>query len=323
MELIYFSLIKRLRRPLLMFCLVIAFNLHAQKDTLSLLHISDTHLMFNLENYDTDIVHHREHTRGYKGGNVRFEKFMQTAPIETGSDMIIATGDLIDFFSATTTEGEAQEYQVEQFARLLDDYPQPLLLTLGNHDIFSYNWGKNKVIPNQLETGRARATWIRNFDCFRDGTYYSRTFEVGKTNYRLIFLDNSFYRFKKEENMVNPYIDKPQLHWLKDQLNKTENEIVIILMHLQLTEESALPESNNELYAALSEASSVKLILAGHFHKGSVKKFPTGNDHEIVQVGTDALVNSADNWRLIHLTEDDILVSSMGTKDNQLSIPVK
>lgn len=323
MKFIYFSLIKKLRKPLLAFCLVIAFNIHAQKDTLTLLHITDTHQMFNLENYDKDIVHHREYTRGYKDGNLNFKHFMENTPEQTGSDMIVATGDLIDFFSSTTPQGEDLEYQVEEFARLLDVYHNPLFLTLGNHDIFSYIWGENKVIPNQLQAERARATWIRNFDCFRDGTYYSRTFEVGKTNYRLIFLDNSFYRFKKEENMVNPYIDKPQLHWLKDQLNKTENEIVIILMHLQLTEESALPESNNELYAALSEASFVKLILAGHFHKGSVKKFPTGNDHEIVQVGTDALVNSADNWRLIHLTEDDILVSSMGTKDNQLSIPVK
>lgn len=322
MELIILSF-KKLKAALLIFSIGIAFTIQAQKDTLSFLHITDMHLMFNLENYDTDIVHHREHIRGYEGANKRFDHFMQTAPGKTGSDMIIATGDMIDFFSSTTAQGETLEYQIEQFARLLDNYRQPILLTLGNHDIFSYIWGKNKVIPDQLQTGRARATWIRNFDCFRDGTYYSRTFEVGETKYRLIFLDNSFYRFKKNENMVNPYIDKPQLHWLKDQLNKSENETTIILMHLQLTDESVLPESNNELYAALADASSVKLILAGHLHKGFIKKFPIGNDHEIIQVGTNALVNDANNWRLINLSEDSILVSSIGSIDNEIVIPVK
>lgn len=318
-----FNSSRKLKTVMLIFCLTIVLNVLAQKDTLSFLHITDMHLMFNLENYDTDIVHHREYTRGYKGTNQKFDQFMQTTPDKTGSNMIIATGDMIDFFSSTTAEGETLEYQVEQFARLLDNYHHPLLLTLGNHDIFSYIWGKNKVIPDQLLTGSARAAWIRNFDCFRDGTYYSRIFEIGKTNYRLIFLDNSFYRFKKEENMVNPYIDKPQLHWLKDQLNKSENEIAIILMHLPFTDESTLAESNNDLYTALSGESSVKLILAGHFHKGSVNKFPVGNNHEIIQVGTDALVNDANNWRLINLTENNIIVSSTGSTDNELIIPVE
>lgn len=316
----YSSSILRFKIALIAICISITFSVYTQKDTLSLLHITDTHLMFNLENYDAEIVNHRENTRGYKGGNYRFERFMQTTPEATGSNMIVATGDLIDFFSATNVAGRSQAYQVEQFARFLDNYPQPLLLTLGNHDVFSYIWGKGRVIPNQLDAERARAAWIRNFDCFREGTYYSRTVEVGEANYRFIFLDNSYYRFKKEENVVNPYIDKPQLHWLKNQLNKSDNETAIIFMHLPLTDKSVLPESNNKLYEVLSNEPSVKLILAGHRHRARVKSFKGEGSNEIIQVETAALVRDENNWRHIYLTEDSILVSSMGKMDKEITV---
>lgn len=295
----------------------------AQKDTLSFLHITDLHTMFNLENYNPEIVKHREYTRGYKNANSFFEQFIQSIPEKTNADLVIATGDMIDFFDAKTPSGRTLEFQVEQFARLLDGYHFPIFLTLGNHDIFSYSWGKDKVIPDQLQTGCAKATWIRNFDCFRKGTYYSQVYEIGKTTYRLIFLDNGFYQFRNDENMVNPYIDKPQLHWLKAELNESEEDIEIILMHIPFTEKSSLPESANELYEELTQSPSVKLILAGHFHKGEVVRFSVGAHNEMVQVGTDALVNTPENWRLVRLTENNILVSATGKTENELEIAVK
>lgn len=291
-------------------------------DTLSFLHITDMHLMFNLENYDRDIVYHREYTRNYKEGNSLFNQFMKTVPDQTGSDMIIATGDIIDFYDAKTKEGNVFAYQVEPFARFINGYHRPFYMTLGNHDIFSYDWGKNRVIPNQLQAGQARAACIRNFDCFRDGTYYSQVYEIGETTYRLIFLDNSYYQFNKDEGVVNPYIDKSQLHWLRAELNALEDDVEIILMHIPFTEKSALPESANELFAAIIEDTSVRLILAGHHHRGAVMHFQQANGNEIVQVETGALVSGVDNWRLIRLTEKNILVSLMGETGDELVIPV-
>ncbi|MBF6629385.1 MAG: metallophosphoesterase [Proteiniphilum sp.] len=296
---------------------------YAQKDTLSFLHITDSHVMFNLENYNKDIVHHREYTRDYKEANNRFRQFMESTPLQTGADMIIATGDMIDFYDAETAGGNVLAYQIEQFARFLGQFDYPLYMTLGNHDVFSYNWGKGRVVPNQLKTGAARASWIRTFDCFRDGTYYSRIYQIGETTYRLIFLDNAYYQFKKAENVVNPYIDKPQLHWLKAELNASQEDVEIILMHVPFTEQSAFPESNNELYAALTAVPSVRLILAGHYHKGAIMPFPVAEGNEMIQVGTDALVAGAEKWRLIRLTEKEILVSSMGTKESERTISVK
>lgn len=313
----------RIRFSIILICLLIAGSLSAQRDTLSFLHITDMHLMFNLKNYDPDIVHHREYIRNYKESNNLFRQFMETTPHQTGSDMVIATGDLIDFFDSKTAGGNILAYQVELFARFIDEFHHPVYFTLGNHDIFSYEWGKKKVIPHQLQAGRARAAWIRNFDCFRDGTYYSRTYQIGETTYRLIFLDNSFYRFKKEEKMVNPYIDKPQLHWLQAELNASENDVEIILMHIPFAQESALPESSNELYAALTSVPSVRLILAGHYHRGEIMQFQSANGKQIMQVGTDALVSGADKWRQVLLTEKNILVSLVGTTQSELVIPVQ
>ncbi|MBF6629386.1 MAG: metallophosphoesterase [Proteiniphilum sp.] len=293
---------------------------YAQRDTLSFLHITDSHMMFNLENYNKDIVLHREYTKDFKEGNNRFRQFMETTPLQTGADMIIVTGDMIDFYDAETAGGDALAYQIEQFARFLGQFDYPLYMTLGNHDVFSYNWGKGRVVPNQLKTGAARASWIRTFDCFRDGTYYSRIYQIGETTYRLIFLDNAYYQFKKAENVVNPYIDKPQLHWLKAELNASQEDVEIILMHVPFTEQSALPESNNELYAALTSVPSVRLILAGHYHKGTVMEFPVSGDNKITQVGTDALVGGSENWRLIRLTEEEIQVSLIGREEDEVKI---
>lgn len=323
MKFICFKPKEQLRLVLLVVVLTLGGVVHAQKDTLSFLHITDMHLLFNMENYDSDVVHHREVTRNYKEANSTFEQFMKHIPDKTGSDMIIATGDMIDFHDSPTTEGNVVANQVELFASFMGRYHEPFSMILGNHDTFSYQWGKNKVIPNQLKQGTARAAWIRNFDCFRDGTYYSRNYQVGATTYRLIFLDNSFYRFRKEEMIVNPYIDKPQLHWLQAELDASDDDVEIILMHIPFTEASALPASNNELYAALSSVPSVRMIFTGHFHKGAVTRFPSADKREIVQVGTDALVSGADRWRLVRLTEDHIMVSGMGETANELVIPTK
>jgi 3',5'-cyclic AMP phosphodiesterase CpdA len=279
--------------------------------------------MFNTQNYDQDIVQARKNKKNYKESNNTFKQFMATIPEQTSCDMIIVTGDLVDFFDAKTGQGNRFAYHVEQFANFIKEFHYPIYLTLGNHDMFSYNWNGEKVVANQLQAGRAKATWIRNFDCFRDGTYYSHVYEVGRTTYRLIFLDNGFYKFKKEEGMVNPYIDKAQLHWLQAELDASDDDVEIILMHIPFTEKSTLPESNNELYKALIATPSVRLILGGHYHKQDVMWLPSPDTKQTAQVQTGALVSGADKWRQVRLTEEDITVSSMGTTESELIIPVK
>ena len=311
---------------LLLLSSLIGKNLHAQsgKDTLSFLHISDTHLILNPESYLDPLVDSRK-LKHYDEGEGRLRHFLKTIPAKTNCDMVMLTGDLVDFCEAETAQGTVLGgLQQAQFADLLREYDLSVYLTLGNHDIFSFYWKDDKLKHNQNYSGRSRAAWERNIPCFRSGTYYSKVLQVGRTTYRLIFLDDSFYQFsKKDTTAVMPYIDQSQLYWLNDQLSKSDDDIEIVLMHIPLIDNERYPLAANPLYGALSKDSSVKLILAGHQHRNIVKSFPSIGDHQIAQVQTGALVRDEDNWREIRLTEDEIFVSMPGQQENELVVPVK
>ena len=297
-------------------------NLLAQTDTLSFLHITDLHIIFNQNGYHPDLMEQRKQKQ-YDQGEPRLRQFLNTIPRITNSNMVIATGDLCDFFEASTKDGQLLDLQVEQFTQLLNDYNIPVLLTLGNHDAFSYNWHDGKLFPNQNFAGRARAAWIRNNSCFSEGTYYRKIFQVGETTYRLIFLDDIFFSFKDNETTEIPYMDRYQMYWLRDQLDESKEDIEIILMHIPFKNIPKQEEKPTELYSMLAANKSVKLILAGHFHKNSVDMIRSKENSQIVQVQTNAFASGIDNWRQINLTEDRIFVSFPGKIEYEVIIPIK
>jgi len=311
----------KLNLLVIVFCLLPNIEGMAQEDTLSLMHITDLHVIFNQDVYHPDMMINRQ-AKQYHLGEARLRYFMQNIPERTKSDLVVATGDLVDFFEAVTSSGDMIEMQVIQFSRLLNDYNIPVLLTLGNHDAFTYHWGEDKLLPNQDFVGRARAEWIRNVSCFKDGTYYSKIYQVGDTRFRLIFLDDLFFRFRPEEQ-IKAYIDKPELYWLKAQFNALKDDIEIIFMHIPLPENVTEPESQNELYSELKKHSSCKLIISGHLHRNEINTFPSAEGNEIIQVETGSLAQNPESWRQIRLTENNILVSSPGKTSIELVIPVK
>ncbi|WP_175550024.1 metallophosphoesterase family protein [Mariniphaga anaerophila] len=294
----------------------------AQTDTLSFLHITDLHTIFNQPGYLDEMIESRK-LKLYDQGENRLRNFLQTMPEKTGSDMVIATGDLVDFFEANTATEQNLNVQIVQFSRLLDDYRTPVFLALGNHDLFSFNWANNKLKHHQNNSGSARAAWIRNVHCFKNGTYYSELFQVGTTTYRFIFLDNAFYKFQKDEKYKVPCINDAQRYWLSAQLNESDDDIEIVFMHIPM--KSVTPDENysNQIYSVLKSSPNAKLILAGHRHKNLVDYFPVGDNSKMVQVQTGSLVQGPDNWRLVRLTEDKIFVSAPGRSGEELVIPVK
>jgi 2',3'-cyclic-nucleotide 2'-phosphodiesterase (5'-nucleotidase family) len=300
---------------LVVILLFIANTVVAQVDTLSFLHITDLHVIFNQSGYDQALMESRK-LKQYDQGETRLRAFFETIPEKTQTNMVIATGDLVDFFEADAPDGRFIALQAEQFATLLDDYHIPVFLTLGNHDIFSFDWQVDKLKHNQNSAERSWAAWIRNFSCFRNGTYYSELYKVGKTEYRFVFLNNGFYRFSADDNTNVPYIDKSQEYWLKDQLNKSETDVEIIFMHIPFKKD-AVADNSGELFSLLTNTPSVKLIFSGHNHKNAIDSY-SGTS----QVQTGALVQNADNWRMVRLTENSIVVSNPGNSETELLIPV-
>ncbi len=298
-----------------------AGNVTAQPDTLSFLHITDTHVIFNLDAYHPGIVSGRQH---YGQGIIPLKQFLQTTPGKLDSKFVVITGDLIDFYEAETAKGDMLDLQTEQFTRQFGDSPVPLFFTLGNHDIAAYGWQNDRISSSQHDAVRSRATWIRNADCFREGTYYSRTYTVGGTIYRLIFLDDGFQDFRPDEKVAIPYLDKAQLHWLENELRQLPDDIEIILMHIPLSAESVQPGSSCELYPVLAKNPSVKLILAGHNHKNEAAEYDQAGNQKLMQVQTGAFGRDpVNNWRQIRLTKDQIMVSFPGKTENELLIQTK
>jgi len=306
--------------------LLVQNSLMAQRDTLSILHVSDLHVIFNPYAHISEMMEYRK-KKEYHFGESRFRNFLATIPEQTKSDLVVATGDLVDFFESRTVDSSITDVQPREFSKLLSDYTTPVLLTLGNHDVFTFDWAEEreyKLLHNQNHVGRARSLWIKNLPCFSEGTYYSKTLQVGKTMYRLIFIDDSFYQFHPDdESKKVPYIDKSQLYWFKDQLNMSKNDVEVVFMHIPFGLKSMEKNLENDFFQALSESASLKLIFAGHHHKNIVKTINLPDGHEIVQVQTGALVKDENNWRVVHFTEKNINVSVPGKEENELVITIE
>lgn len=298
--------------------LLVKIGFAAKPDTVSFLHVSDIHLIFNLDILQKDLAQNREH---YGFGVTPFENFLQNAPQESGADFVVVTGDLIDFYEGEIKNNEMFGSLVEQFGQLLHKNNIPVYATLGNHDITEYSWGDSTRLSTQKVAGAARATWIRNVPCFQNGTYYSRIYPVGKTTYRLIFLDDGFNLFEGKGNYEVPYIDKAQQNWLEEQFDASADDVEIVIMHIPI-KQGVSDVQENSIYAVLSDQPSLKMILAGHNHRNIITQFNVENS-SFYEVQTAAFATDREAWRIIRLTENDIIVSAPGKSGKEILIPVK
>ena len=300
-----------------------------KKDTLQFVHLSDLHLIFSPEIYNDSFINGR-YNYFWKDSNPVKNFFKTTAP-SIEADFIAITGDLIDFYEAETNDGRMLATQIEQFKRFTDSITnQTLYLTLGNHDITSYPKGSY----NQNSANMARSSWVKNVPVFSNGTYYSRIYEVGSTTYRLIFLDNSYFSGRTNKEQADFIIDIPQLDWLKSQLKESSYDKEIIFMHMPLpsynSDEQTYDEyiersRTSEFMNIITETdnSSVQVIVAGHRHKNEIHLFDFPDKPSFTQVLTGAFGNSVENWRIIELTESDIIIHEPHLSNDQLKIPLK
>lgn len=202
------------------------FGQNAARDSLCFIHISDVHLC-SLDGYQPLFVDMRKH---YGEGSRPFRRFLSHIERQYDIHGIIVTGDLIDFYDAESIDGGMDAGQIEYFFGHCQLSTVPIYLTLGNHDITSY-WIEEQESTKesfQFRAHKARAKWIRHCHCFRNGTYYSQEFMLGKTAYRLVFLDNSY------SLPGNRYLDSEQENWLEHEVSENQDQGIIIFMHRYL-----------------------------------------------------------------------------------------
>ncbi len=314
--------------------LLCAFPLYAQSpDTVTLLHTSDTHLVFEPAAYRPFLAAY--FTAGRRSTD-SLERFFQTVPRAVSADAVVITGDILAGFEGETPSGEMRAQQVEQFWPLVDRCPVPLFLTLGNHDISSYTALRpdSGVVNTQTEVGRARASWIRNIPCFADGTWYEHLFVAGGTRYHCLFLDDGYSLHDGGRRL-----EKTQVDWLNDRLNRAGTDPVIVFHHIYFpigdvngdgvvfdarkpVDWPSEKDCAEGFLRALNEHPNVRALIVGHGHENVFEKihFPAG--HSIWQVETGSATESADNWRLLRLTRDSILISAPGSRHTQVSIDI-
>jgi len=314
----------------ILFLLLPVTNVFGQTDTLKIIHLSDIHIC-NLTGYDSVFVQLRQH---YGNGAVSLAGFLAEKPRQTGAVAVIITGDLVDFYEAENEEEQLIDTQIEQFAPLYYDSPIPVYLTLGNHDISSY-WidDSSKIEQSQLKAEQAKAAWIRNISCFRQGTYYLRSFPAGETTYRCVFLDNGY-------SLGNGmYLDKRQLDWLEGILNKYANDPVLLFMHKYLpvsdlnkdgvsfTSKAGIDLTTDTLASGLLRLlngnENIKAIFCGHGHRNVSEWLVWPAGHKILQTETAGFAGDRNAWRLIKLTEDKLFVGLSGSEGTETHIDLR
>lgn len=302
-----------------------------EPDTLTLIQISDPHIC-NLNGYHSSFVQMRQHY----GNNIEpFKIFLQSVPKENNVDCLIITGDNIDYYEAESEQGWMLDTQIEQFAHLLNRSDIPIYLTLGNHDIASYWINSDSVFSkgvHQLNSASARAAWIRNISCFKNNTYYSRVFKVDTTAFRLIFLDNGYYAAEESTESSLPFIiEQSQLEWLDNQLKTSTSDVEILFMHIPLPHGKFLESQSifssstrfNNLLSVLEKNSSTRLIFAGHEHINAINHYIFPNGNKLTQIITDAFGRDQDNWRMIKITNEDVIIYFPGSYKIEYVIPLK
>ena len=297
----------------------------------TLLHITDTHVC-DLKGHHSLFVKLRGH---HEVGAEVLRDFLLTVPRKTSADAVIITGDLIDFYATEPRPGEVRSGQIDYFAKAVGVSPVPVWMTLGNHDIGSLTidpaTGKFKV--SRHDAHKARAKWIREFECFRNGTHYAVARTVGDTKFRLVFLDNYFPLNTGESNFFG---DRFQMDWLAYQLRQDPDERIVVFTHIPIRiaepdsnssepEAAARWESVPKIYydrflQLLDEHPSVVAVVAGHRHENVIETVRLPSGRELTQVQTADLQPDPGNWRIIRLTEKTVEISYPESSESERKI---
>ena len=304
-------------------------------DTLTFIQITDPHFC-NLTGYHQVFVRERLQ---FAGSSETLSDFLTKIPGKYNADFVIVTGDNIDYYEAETTNGKMLDTQIEQYSDLLDLSEVPVFLTLGNHDITSY-WvtPDSDYTNNQIDAEKAKAAWMRNLSCFREGTYYSRLFKIDTMTFRFIFLDNSYYATEEVSDGVLPFVMDPyQLRWLNAQLQASPVDIELIFMHMPVpfakASDKDVPVEQMSAYTSkakyydllhvLDTKASTRILFAGHRHFNSINNFTLKEGGSLTQVMTGAFGYFPNAWRIIKITSERILVSYPGSPETEYTVPIR
>ena len=219
----------------------------------------------------------------HKGIDVR-SNFLKVLEVLTKKslDLLVLSGDL------AAVEGEPEAYT--WIKTVLDTFPYPYLVMAGNHDHVGRMARIFELPENEVSNGML---------------YFSRRIK-GK---RLLFLDSSPYR-----------VAKPQLEWLRFQLEDEENQVLLFIHHPPLLcgcafmDEYHALQNIDDVWRLLEPFSQVKHIFCGHYHAEKVviknDKFVYLTPSTIFQIDTEnnqfTIEHTRPGWRMIEWKDQEV-----------------
>lgn len=191
-------------------------------------------------------------------------------------DFVMFTGDLID-----------KPFEKELHAVLphLDNLNVPWYFSFGNHDICVGGYLTKSLYFSILKEN--------NPDFVFEKPYYSF---IPKKGYKVIVLDSII----DSEITANGYIYPEQLKWLDEELKNSQNDVVLIFMHVPIIEPFLSPnhclKNADEVRTLIEKYKNPIGVFTGHYHAAKITQ-----NNNVLYVSTPSLVSYPNAFRVISI----------------------
>jgi 3',5'-cyclic AMP phosphodiesterase CpdA len=251
---------------------------------------------------------------GTPGDLASFSAFLERAGKQAHPDFAVVSGDLVTASAFVGVDGKPVPGPLARLQQVSARSPFRLFFALGNHDLALYNFAAASIgeVEDQSVAGQARAAWTRSLDCFRNGTFYDFQKQVGATRFRFAILDNGYFGERLPGGRREFAISGEQQYWLKTQVNRNPEDVLILVLHVPLDGGAAA----KSVLAAIAGRKKPALVLAGHTHASDkVEPIAVEGQPPLLQVWTPAYYTAPSHWRPLRLYEDRIEIAVTGTPD--------
>ena len=194
-------------------------------------------------------------------------------------NFVIFTGDLIN---------KPQKDELSKFLTHANKLNYPWIAIPGNHDVAIGGTLTKTEFKNIINSNNKHISM--------NNTYYAYT---PKKGYRVLCLDSII------ENKVttNGEISVEEITWLKQELDKHKNDVVILCTHVPIDEpfSSSNHRLNNEyeIKKILKSYTNPIIVLQGHYHATRAKQ-----NNNIIYISCPSLVSYPNSFRVININSN-------------------